>query len=331
MDVFESLYRLESRQPHVVARLTSIVLWIRVVLVLSLLSLSASSCSQLIFEDRTECPTYVMIKAVPWIDPRTWEELGMAIWEDGVNKESVTTTVYELNRGFYVPGTKGKYFEAALLGGWPSEWRRDGYLGIPEGEECPEGAGAYFGLQLGIEEIYEMPLELTQLYANVFFDVEGAESGYAFDFYVDGVVDGYMYPGESLHYGPFHAKARTNEYRTRAARIPRQLPVEGFSRIRRTKAGDGKDDGYYDIVRPEEALEKLYADIYIENATSGMMKKYLTLPLGKIITDNGYDWSPAQLEDIHVRIRMFNGSIASLIVSVADWQVVVIGDGKYRI
>ncbi len=285
----------------------------------------AVSCQNFIFEDRTDCPSFIFVKAEPEIDPKTWEYLDIEVWEDGRKLDSRDATVYELNRGFYLEANKNKYFEATLLGGWPKDWMADGYLLIPEGNECPDGVGAYFGLEIGTEEKYEMPLTLTNLYVNVFFEIKGAASEYPIDITVSGVVDGYKYPGSGVHYGPFHAGTRTNSYRERAVRIPRQLPFQDIARSWASKAS-------YSFEDPKEALDYLVADIFVENANVGQMSHYLTLPLGKIIAGQEYDWLAAAPEDVHVEITMFDDSIASLKVSTRNWTVVYIGDnGKYVI
>ena len=265
---------------------------------------SAVSCRGFILEDRTDCPAYVWVISEPPVNPHTWEELTMNVWEDGVQKEDYKVNVYGLNRGFYYPATKNSYFEAALLGGWPESWRGDGCLLIPEGEECPEGVGAYFGMEIGGEDLYRAPLELIYLYANVVLVIEGASSGYHFSMEANGVVDGYAYPGSGLHYGPFHAVSREEEYLRREVRIPRLVP-----------------DWEY-------ALDNLTVDVSVGNAASGEMVFYQTIGIGKIIRESGYDWSTPYLEDIRLTIRMFDDSIVRLTLSVNGWEKVLIGDGS---
>lgn len=276
------------------------------------LAVLASSCRSLVLEDRTPCPAFIRVEAVPPISPKTWERLGISIWEDGDRKEDHTVTAYELNRGYYIEAKKNSYFEASLLGGWPEEWMESDYLHIPEGNECPEGVGAYFGMEIGTDEIYYAPLELTYLYTNVVLRVRGASAGYDFKMTVDGAVDGFQYPGSGLHYGPFHAEAREVEYLRREVRIPRQVP---FKEI--TRAG---------VVQETDALAALKADIFVKNEALGSFTHYLAIPLGKIISDSGYDWSTAQLEEIVVDLEMFEESIMSATVRIAGWTVILQGD-----
>lgn len=294
---------------------------------LGLLLFLTVSCQDLLFEDRTLCPSFLLTKAVPPIDPKSWEELAIDTWEDGGLTGSRTATVYELNRGFYIEATKGRFFEAALLGGWPAEWISDGSLLVPEGEPCPDAVGAYYGLEVGTDEIYEKNLTLTSLYADVFFVVEGASSGYAVAIEVRGAVDGYRYPGSGLHYGPYRVPAEPLPNGRRHARIPRQLPFYAFSRT------VGLPEEKEEAVPPGKALEALVADIFVENREKGTMTSYMTLPLGTVVTEGGYDWTVPTLEDIRVRIRLFDGSIASLSVSFAEWSITLLGDGggKYEI
>lgn len=286
-----------------------------------LAGLACVSCSEFVFEDREHCPAYVFIKAEPAILPSTWSSLNIGTWEDGRRQEDRTVSVYDLNSGFYVAVSKNTYFEASLLGGWPEDWHGEGCLLVPEGNECPEGVGAYFGIPIDKEEIYNAPLALTSLYANVIFTVKGADAGYAFDIFVDGIVDGFLYPGTGLHYGPFHAKAREVEYLRREVRIPRQVAF----------AGPTKADGAETADR--NALDHLTATVYVENAQTGAMGKYVTIPVGKTVKESPYDWGALSLEDIHVELRMFRESIASVTVRIAGWEKVIIGDnnGSYHI
>lgn len=293
--------------------------------------ISMTSCKELVLENRVNCPAYVFVKAEPAIDTRTWEKLEIETWEDGKQTESSDASVYELNRGFYLPVTKDRYFEATLLGGWPKEWMKEGFLLIPEGEECPDGVGAYFALEVGSGEIYEAPLTLTNLYTEVFIDIGGASSKYGIDIYAAGVVDGYAYPGSGLHYGPYRTKAEEVTYQQRRVRIPRQLPFHDIARSVNTKADAA--EGEYVFEDPEEALDYLVAEVWIENVAEGKMSHYLTLPLGQIAKERGYDWSEERLDDIHIDIRLADESIASITITIAGWTVVVYqtGDNKYVI
>ena len=282
----------------------------------------AVSCQKYIFEDRTLCPSFVYIKTDPPINPVTWDTLVISIWEDGRRLADRTATAFELNQGFDTEATKNSYFEASLLGGWPEEWHGDGYLYVPEGNECAEGIGAFFGLPIGTDEFYQAPLTLTYLYADLVFVIKGASAGYRFNIETDGIVDGFLYPGFGLHYGPFHAKASEAEYLRRKVRIPRQVP---FGAI--TKAdGTGKTE-------EKNALDGLTATVSVENVATGKMGRYVTIPVGKAIKVSPYDWSRPFLEEIVVEITMFEESVASVKVSIAGWEKVIIGgsNGNYNI
>ena len=294
-------------------------------------AVSLSSCNELIKEKRVDCPAHVFIKAVPPIDTRSWENLDISMWEDGVRTENAVASVYELNRGYYIPVMKDRFFEAALLGGWPAEWFADGFLLVPEGEECPDAVGAYLGMEIGSDELYEAPLALTNLYVNVLVEIEGASSGYGIDIYATGAVDGYAYPGSGLHYGPYRAKAEELSYNERHVRIPRQMPFHDIARNIKTKADDPEDE--YVFETPEAALEKLFLEVWIENQEKDEMVHYLSLPLGQIASERGYDWSTDRLEDIQINIRMADESLASVSVTIAGWTVVVYEnkDDKYVI
>ena len=275
------------------------------------------SCRNLVFEDRTPCPAYVKLQAVPPVNPRTWENLDVSVWADGTLSRESMMNVYELNRGYYIPAEKNRFFEASLLGGWPDEWRSEGFLLIPEGNECPEGVGAYFGMEIGTDEIYYAPLELTYLYTNVVLCVTGASAGYGFQMTVDGDVDGFQYPGSGLHRGPFHAQSREIEYLRREVRIPRQVPFHEITRA--------------EVAEEDSALDYLKADIYVENKTTGRYSHYVTIPLGEYIRSSGYDWSTAQLEEIAIDIQMFDESIMNMKVKIAGWEIIVAGDSGLTI
>lgn len=294
-------------------------------------AVSLSSCNELIKENRVNCPAYVFVKADPEIDSRTWETLDINTWEDGKSTQRRTASVYELNRGYYIPVTKDRYFEATLLGGWPQEWTTDGYLLIPEGEECPDGVGAYFGMEVGTGEIYEAPLTLTNLYTDVFIEIEGASSKYGIDIYAAGAVDGYMYPGSGLHYGPYRAKAEELSYSERHVRIPRQLPFHDIARsTHHTKAKtiEEQEENPYAFDELEEAIDYLVTEVWIENHAQGTMTHYLTIPIGKIASERGYDWSKDRLDDIKISIQMAEESLASITVTIMGWTVVVYENDK---
>ena len=63
------------------------------------------------------------------------------------------------------------------------------------------------------------------------------------------------------------------------------------------------------------------------------MSHYLSLPLGKIASERGYDWSEDRLDDIHVQIKMAEESLTSITVTIAGWTVIVYEnkDDKYVI
>lgn len=306
---------------------------LRIVPVLTIVlgTLIVPSCKELVMENRVNCPAYVFVKADPVIKSPTWEQLDIETWEDGIKTESAVASVYELNRGFYLPVTKDRYFEASLLGGWPKEWISDGYLLIPEGEQCPDGVGAYFGLDVGTDEIYEAPLTLTNLYTDVFIQIEGASSKYGIDIYAAGAVDGYMYPGSGLHYGPYRSKADEIDYNNRHVRIPRQLPFHNIARSAhhtKAKTKEEQEEDPYAFDEPEEALDYLVAEVWIENYAQGTMTHYLSVPIGKIASERGYDWSEDRLDDINISIQMAEESLASITVTIMGWTVVVYENDK---
>ena len=272
----------------------------------------SSSCRSLVLEDRSLCPTWVELKSVPSIDPENWGYLKLSLWKDWEEDDEKIVRMDDLNTGEKFEWRKEHLFEVTGITGWDGIIEGNGDYLIPFGNECPDAIGGYTREQIGGEEIYHVDLPVRSLFANVFVEIEGAASGYPFKVSLRGAVDGYSFPYLHLHEGSFQCETRELSYEMRACRIPRQ------------------DE-------PSNATKAVYvaglkADFFFREQGSSVWERFYSLPLGEIITMNGYDWSEPVLEDIHVKVRLADGAIVRLVVEVADWSVVVIGDdGHYVI
>jgi len=271
-------------------------------------------CRSLILEDRTECPAWITLQAVPPVNAVHWPEMDFRLTGpgfDGMDRTSVRTEV--LNEGWQFKWKKGGAFTAVSLTGWDGGIDgKNGLLTVPEGTEIPEAIGGYIDTVLGARlEQVEFPLPVRALYTNVIFDVQGASTEYPFLPVVKCAVDGYILPQLTLHTGSYSCPAAMISYRVRVARIPRQDDA-----VTKTSYAGG-----------------LYADFLFkldENDTE--WTKFHTLPLGPVLTENGYDWTAPFPEDIHVKVDLVDGAVSLITVNVADWEQVVFRDnGKIKI
>lgn len=279
-------------------------------LVGSVLILSGGACRTLILEDRSVCPTIIRLRDVPSLDPEEWAYMKLSLWKDWTDDAEELVRMDELNEGHDIEWRKEHLFQATAITGWDGVIEGNGTYLIPYGGECPTAMGGYVSLPVEGDESYLVDLPVRSLYANVFFEISGAASGYPFDIRVRGAVDGYDLPYLHLHKGPFECATRTLSYKERSCRIPRQ------------------DEAVNDVATKAVYAADLKSDFYFQEESTGQWQKFYSLPLGEIITMNGYNWSDAVLEDIHVNIHLADGAITRLEITVADWTVVVIGDGK---
>lgn len=293
------------------------------------MALCATGCRSLVLEDRSVCPTWVELRNDPSVDPEMWAYMKLSFWKDWdyeseVEADEEIVRMDELNEGHRIAWRKEHRFEVTGITGWDGTIDGEGRYLIPLGSECPDAVGGYAQSAIGRDEIYKVDFPVRSLYANVFIEIEGAASEYPFKAGIRGAVDGYTFPYLHLHEGPFECETRVLNYWMRAARIPRQDEPAGVPLMKesdRTKAvyaAGLKVDFYFLEFGADESVKENW-------------ERFYTLPLGEIITMNGYSWSDAILEDIHVKIHLADGAIVRLEVSVEDWTVVVIGDKNYVI
>lgn len=286
------------------------------VLVLSGTALCMCACRSLVLEDRSVCPSWVQLYNSPSVDPEKWNYMKLAYWKDWdyeadgeVDEEIVRMD--ELNAGHRIPWLKEHRFEVTGITGWDGVIDAEGNYLIPLGMECPDAIGGYTQASVGREEVYRVEFPVRSLYANVFIEILGASSRYGFKAVVRGAVDGYSLPTLRLHEGTFECETRELSYEMRAVRIPRQ-EEPSYASTKTVYAAGLKVDFYFQVEGRET------------------WERFFTLPLGEIITMNGYVWSDAILEDIHVKIELADGAISRLEVCVEDWTVVVIGDTEQK-
>lgn len=268
-----------------------------------------SGCKSLVLEDRSLCPNRVILQNDPSVDPEVWGYMKLNLWKDWEEDSEEIVRMDELNQGHPVVWRKEHLFEVTAITGWNGTVEGDGLYLIPLGNECPDAVGGYARSMVGRDETYYVTLPIRSLYANVFLEIEGASSRYEFKAVIRGAVDGYSLPSLRLHEGTFECETRELSYEMRAARIPRQDEPSNMSTKTVYAAG-------------------LKTDFYFQEQGSIEWERFYTLPLGEIITQNGYDWSKPVLDDIHVKIRLADGAITRLVIEVDDWQVVVIGEGS---
>ena len=279
--------------------------------VLFFISIAVHSCRSVVLEDRSVCPSWILLKNSPSVSPEMWNYFKLSLWKDWEEDSEEIVRTLDLNAGYRIEWRKEHLFEVTGITGWDGIIEGDGRYLVPLGSECPEAMGGYTFQEIGGEEVYEIDFPVRSLYANVFIDIEGASSRYPFKAVIRGAVDGYTFPYLRLHGGPLECETRELSYEIRAARIPRQDEPAG-------------------AVTKAVYVAGLKVDFYFLEEGHAEWERFYTLPLGEIITMNGYDWSEPVLEDIHVKIRLADGGIALLVVEVADWRVVVLGeDSKY--
>ncbi len=274
--------------------------------VLLCLSVTVYSCRSLVLEDRSLCPTWISLKNSPSVNPEMWNYFKLSLWKDWEEDGEEVARTMDLNAGHRIEWRKEHVFEVTGITGWDGVIEGDGRYLIPYGKECPNAMGGYAYQEIGGDEIYEVEFPVRSLFANVFIEIEGAASRYPFKAIIRGAVDGYTFPYLRLHEGPFECETRELSYEMRAARIPRQDEPSGSVTKAVYVAGLKVDFSFL-----EEGHD---------------WERFYTLPLGEIITMNGYDWSKPVLDDIHVKIHLADGAILRLVVEVADWSVVVIGN-----
>lgn len=277
-------------------------------------ALSCRTFEKVIFENRENCPTWVVVRAEPAIAEEDGGEMVMHVWKDGSVFQTETASVGEVNEGYVFQLKKGTYAFSGLMG-WP--WARDfsgeTLLAVEEGEGFPP----LYAFSIG-EELYDGEVEyitegIRQLYFNVRVNVSGARSHYTFRCVGYASHDGYYYPSLRLHDGPYRYVFDEEDYFHRYGRFPRQGDVS-------SKGGEA-DGGFgllFDYYEPE----------------SGTWMNMTGLDLAKYCAEYGYDWNARMLEDVIVNVRLADGGLVGLEIVIGSWHKVVIeasGGGGYVI
>ena len=287
------------------------------ILALSILVLSSmlTGCRSLVLENRSECPTWIVVKPDRTIDELTWPYFTLRLVnESGIFTEDIVTKTEEFCKdGAKFSWKKHSKLEIAGVTSWTGpEVDAGANLLIPEGKEVPETMAGYLKVDdLGEDDYHELILPIQSLYSNVYYDIETKGTEYPFRAVVRGAVDGYVLPSFTLHEGSYQAEAREISYNLRTVRIPRQDSAETKANI---YAGALKTD-----------LMAIFDDDTEEWET------FYTLALGEVVTLQGYDWSKPVLDDIHVKLTINERVLVRLSVKTEDWEVVLIEGGRYVI
>lgn len=268
----------------------------------------------LVFEDRTDCPTWLRIKADPALDTGTWPGMPLLVTFDGRDSVYADVQTKDVNDGYVLALKKGNV-EVVGLSGWYDHSAevledRDALFLVPYGEQCPQAVGAHESMSLPVEtELYDMPLRMKGLSLLIRFTFTGAAEGYVFKPTVEGGVDGFTFPDLSLHYGSFRADADYVDYYHRNVRVPRQVDPFGPS----GKAGDG-------------GLGLMVVFSICFPGTSEW-RPFYNLEMSGLFEECGYDWDRRILEDVEFRFDMADGALTMLEVQIGDWTKVIIGEG----
>lgn len=279
------------------------------------LSSTLTGCRSLVLEDRSECPTWIVVKPDRDIDELTWPYFTLRLVnESGVFAEDIVAKTEDFCKdGVKFSWKKHSKLEIAGVTSWTGPTIDAGAnLLIPEGKEVPETMAGYLKVDdLGEDDLHILTLPIQSLYSNVYYEIETKGTEYPFRAVVRGAVNGYVLPSFALHEGSYQAEAREISYNLRTVRIPRQDVAATKANV---YAGALKTD-----------LMAVFDDETQEWET------FYTLALGEVVTLQGYDWSKPVLDDIHVKITLEERVLARLSVKTADWEVVLIEGGKYVI
>lgn len=288
------------------------ILFIVLAVIISFSTLTG--CQSMIFENRSECPTWIFVKPDRNIDEETWPYFSLRLVdESGLFVDDIIVKTEDFCKdGSKFSWKKHSKLEIAGVTSWEGKTVDAGAsLIIPEGKEVSETMGGYILIEdLGEDNVHELVMPIQSLFANIYYDIEVKGEEYPFKAIARGAVNGYSLPSFMPHEGTYQAEARQINYNLRTVRIPRQ----DVAATKGVYAGALKTDFMAIFDDGSEEWETFY-----------------TLALGEVVTLQGYDWSKPILEDIHVKVTLEERVIVRLSVKTADWEVVLIEGGKYVI
>ncbi len=278
-------------------------------LVSTALVLLTGTASCTVKEERRECLSWVSIisRIEAPVDEDIDGMLSLFVYQNGQQVRYSEHTIDELRAGLNVP-LKRRMIDIAGVIGWSMENAHENLLRISFGCECPEawGFSDSFLIDENDEELF-LGESLRSLFVDVCVCLLGAGGDYPYGLVVEGDVDGYLLASLKPHHGPFlFAPSALNDESGRVlnCRIPRQDDANLSVSLVRTVPDSATKAG--------------------ENATDYVY----TLPLGKILNKEGYDWNADNPEGIKVSIDF---AATQIVISAGGWTKVVMMGDKYVI
>lgn len=278
---------------------------IRKTLTYALLVLSLASCRSFILEDRSACPARIRVKADRTVDEQQWPYFSFRMTSrrsDPIRRDVAPSGVF-CTEGLSFDWTKNSPLEVTCVSGWTESFSDDGNsLLIPLGQECPGSLAGYLRTQTTETEQYELEIPLQSLYFTLYCEVELREKDIPLLPVVSAAVDGYNLPELSLHEGPYETVAREIGLHQYAVRIPRQATPSGTV----TYAGD------------------LQLNLLTQDEETGAWVLFQRLPLGELATLQGYNWSQAMLDELHIRLTLDGRVLVSYSLQVLEWETDIV-------
>lgn len=270
-----------------------------------LLALGLSGCRSLVLEERTGCPSRMVLHADREVSEDSWPYFSFRM----LNRESqrlqrqVARTWTFCTEGVRFDWTKNSPLEIVCVSGWDQELSEgEDRLLIPLGRECPESLAGWLEVQTAEAEQYSLEMPVRSLYATLYCDVRMPEKEIPLRPVVTGTVDGFTLPGLKLHEGPYEATARQIGEHLYAVRIPRQDRADGKA-----------------VYAPALKL-----DLETHAEESSAWEPFYTLNVGELATQQGYDWSRPILNDIYVRLTLDGSALLSCTIRVNEWETGVV-------
>lgn len=245
--------------------------------------LALQSCS--IKEDRGPCPCHLNVN-VERCSAFT-DRLMLSAWKESRGNlftDRIKLTDYP---DVYSRKVDKGFIYVSAFSGYERMMSRDGFLIIPEGEECPEIMAFRGELLDASGDSIDEHVCLHKQYSRIFFLTdEVTESMGEMVFRVVGNVNGFSL--SSLY------------------------PCEGkFSAI-----AAKKPDGVRSLCVPRQIDDDLKLEIYMDGVLYG------TICIGDKIRESGYSWEEEDLCDIYLSICLFSSSGISVDVNGWDTEIV---------
>lgn len=229
---------------------------------------AAVSCS--VKEDRRGCPAWCVVASDGYVADNYQGRLLCSIATDirsnyGRSREEFADFKNKGDLVFEVPRDENVYVD--VFSGVGGMLFGDKVLAISPGECCDSVYAGHSSVFVTGDEV-QTELPLNKEFATMLLMINGLESSF-FSFRIIGNVDGYCIPGGRPHIGRFEYCAPAVEGASCQVRLPRQVDDSLLLEIL-------GDDGH---------------------AVS-------SIPLGRAIAEQGYDWNAADLRDFAIGVDM---------------------------